>query len=688
MVVLIVPINGTTNNNMVISRDANNSTIDSICQTKLWILEVRYLAAQLLSLGVEYDVAILKSSNPNQVVDIHSVFGSNLFQIQKTHPMDAKIVMPSRMRQNLINAVAVEDFIVEINSKSLVHCPASLNKARMLLKENVTLKLVRLQADLYDYILNEGNVAVALEMLEKMKLKSINLVEQGRELHMGSKKDKKLLKYLRMKVDEIYSNILRQKKAKFVKRFLDWSRTVSIEHQTFEAGSSRVLVGLNTSRTQQPSQYELEGDWLISNSADDLKWLPNAADRTGKLAQKLDEALRSDGIDEVRVRTVTTRILKELLRMYTLKYVKSGGQEAVEKEFFRHARSLVFNLKIPANASLRLSLLSGNLDESKLCNMSSDDLAPRDLQKQRQERFEQHAQKSIIHEPRGIAFIKTKHGLKEVVLGDTANEVTEELVVRDQSSAQQASSVFEATSSQLHLECSNGLNNEENKSPINHLPKIERFQSSFIPEEHLSTGESTSDRSLENATDNMISHFQRMIEIAPTETINRHPEAEASLSDYECLNEDLKLQDRTVINHNHAVSVGALNEDSSIHSSALVHRINDNKRPFHSLEMNANESHVLQRRKLAEGISSSNQFNDQSSPSCDSSQLFFSDSKGSDDVQNVKQNSCSKEVERVESYQELIKTLFKNDFEKHLQGLKWEPTSENVVIPVSPRLMV
>ena len=71
----------------------------------------------------------------------------------------------------------------------------------------------------------------------------------------------------------------------------------------------------------------------------------------------------------------------------SLKEVASGIEEALfaaydclSKEYRARFRTLFLNLKNPKNTELRLHLYYGELPFDKLVKMSSDELAPRELQ--------------------------------------------------------------------------------------------------------------------------------------------------------------------------------------------------------------------------------------------------------------------------------------------------------------------
>ena len=184
--------------------------------------------------------------------------------------------------------------------------------------------------------------------------------------------------------------------------------------------ASPAIAASPTTTTQQLSAADyVDIGWLDKFSSSDLKWLGAKPEDRLRATVKLLLGAFLDNQDDLDATIgVTQQISEELLRMYIRKRVRVADQKVVFKEFTQHVRMLHNNLRNAENKQLRVDLLTGALPVPRLCDMSSEELAPEALQRERQRRFEQHAKSSTIQAPTGVTLVKTKHGFREVLLGD------------------------------------------------------------------------------------------------------------------------------------------------------------------------------------------------------------------------------------------------------------------------------
>lgn len=159
--------------------------------------------------------------------------------------------------------------------------------------------------------------------------------------------------------------------------------------------------------------------WLGCFAAQDLKWFPHAKESLGNFINGLMDSFEQDDFSHSNIPEITRSIAEQLLRLYIHKrHTLSIDNSALHKEFARHVRMLRSNLKNQKNVKLREDLLYGSVTTQRLCEMTSDELAPEALRLERERRYELHAQSSMIKAPTGPTLVKTKHGYKEVNFGE------------------------------------------------------------------------------------------------------------------------------------------------------------------------------------------------------------------------------------------------------------------------------
>lgn len=181
--------------------------------------------------------------------------------------------------------------------------------------------------------------------------------------------------------------------------------------------------------------------WIDFIPPADIKWLSNAKTALRTFQQGVMDCFMVDGEDDARIPQVSRDITRQLAQVYMNKrHISYIDNSTLHKEFARHTRMLRSNLKIPDNKPLRSDLMSGALSMEKLCEMSSAELAPEALRLERQRRFELHARSNTIIEPTGPALVKTKNGLKEVMLGGV-NDIDENMETTDERMMETTTSV-------------------------------------------------------------------------------------------------------------------------------------------------------------------------------------------------------------------------------------------------------
>lgn len=200
-----------------------------------------------------------------------------------------------------------------------------------------------------------------------------------------------------------------------------WVITRQKQRQTPFAEQPKQVVTLPaTSKPSLPRRIVDDRDlrWIDFIPPADIKWLSNAKTALRTFQQGVMDCFMVDGEDDSRISQVSREITQQLARVYMNKrHITYIDNSTLHKEFARHTRMLRSNLKIPDNKPLRSDLMSGAISMAQLCEMSSAELAPEALRLERQRRFELHARSNTIIEPTGPALVKTKNGLKEVMLG-------------------------------------------------------------------------------------------------------------------------------------------------------------------------------------------------------------------------------------------------------------------------------
>ncbi|RLN49502.1 hypothetical protein BBJ28_00016026, partial [Nothophytophthora sp. Chile5] len=174
------------------------------------------------------------------------------------------------------------------------------------------------------------------------------------------------------------------------------------------ANSLQVINGL-ASRAS-----EIDLSWLSVLPGNEIRWLHNAKAVLETFMIGVASSFEAEYSSIGEVPRLSSAITQQLF----LRYVEKRGKmenTALQKEFVQHARMVRSNLKNPENKQLRNDLVSGVLTPAELCSMTSEELAPEALRKERQRRRDVYAQP--IKAPTGKALIKTKHGFKEVDLG-------------------------------------------------------------------------------------------------------------------------------------------------------------------------------------------------------------------------------------------------------------------------------
>ncbi|KAF1333813.1 hypothetical protein FI667_g2707, partial [Globisporangium splendens] len=176
--------------------------------------------------------------------------------------------------------------------------------------------------------------------------------------------------------------------------------------------------------------------WVDYIASQDLKWLPHAKESLRNFIAGLMDSFEQEDFSHSRIPEITRSIAEQLLYLYIHKrHTLSIDNSALHKEFARHVRMLRSNLKNQKNVKLREDLLHGAVTAQRLCEMSSDELAPEALRLERERRYEQHAQSSMLKAPTGPTLVKTKHGYKEVNFGEIVGATTEPEAPTDEASA-------------------------------------------------------------------------------------------------------------------------------------------------------------------------------------------------------------------------------------------------------------
>lgn len=159
---------------------------------------------------------------------------------------------------------------------------------------------------------------------------------------------------------------------------------------------------------------DVDVSWINSFPMQDLKWLGNARKTLKMFTNGVADSFQGDYEGDARIPPLSCAIAETLFRLYLRKRGHMSNPAMLQKEFTRHARMLRSNIKNVHNPELRRDLVNGNITPQRLCEMTSDELAPEALRRERELRFEQHARQNILREPTGVRLIKTKHGFKEV----------------------------------------------------------------------------------------------------------------------------------------------------------------------------------------------------------------------------------------------------------------------------------
>nr|CCA26596.1 AlNc14C393G11300 [Albugo laibachii Nc14] len=180
----------------------------------------------------------------------------------------------------------------------------------------------------------------------------------------------------------------------------------------------------------------LEPDWIYQYFLKiDLKWIPKPEEVVLNFLRALMTNLGQDVVNStpteqqtLHIFNISRDIVVALIRMHLDRRKTEGitDHTTLYKRFAQHARMIRSNLQISENKQLREDILSKVLPEARLCEMSSEELAPKALQEERQRLHELHVQHSMIKNPIGKTLVKTKHGYKEVDFGGT-EEFSQEL---------------------------------------------------------------------------------------------------------------------------------------------------------------------------------------------------------------------------------------------------------------------
>ncbi|TYZ63312.1 hypothetical protein PybrP1_005944 [[Pythium] brassicae (nom. inval.)] len=179
---------------------------------------------------------------------------------------------------------------------------------------------------------------------------------------------------------------------------------------------------------------DVDMSWMSAFAQADLKWLPQAQPLLRNFISGVVDSFAQDAAVAAhpRVLAVAASVAEQLVRQYIRKrYALSIPNTALQKEFARHVRMLRSNLSNPKNSKLRADLLTGAVATARLCEMTVDELAPETLRLERERRYEQHAQSSMIKEPTGPMLVKTKHGYKEVNFGRLSGSQETDTVASD-----------------------------------------------------------------------------------------------------------------------------------------------------------------------------------------------------------------------------------------------------------------
>lgn len=170
---------------------------------------------------------------------------------------------------------------------------------------------------------------------------------------------------------------------------------------------------------RQAPVCNIDSSWINAYPMQDLKWISNARTVLETFTNGVADSFQADYAIDENIATLCCSIARSLFNMYLR---KRGSLANLQKEFTRHARMLRSNLKNPQNPELRRDLVDGKITPARLCTMSSDELAPEALRKEREARFEKHAQQNTLREPTGKKLVKTKDGYKEVGFTDPSTE--------------------------------------------------------------------------------------------------------------------------------------------------------------------------------------------------------------------------------------------------------------------------
>ncbi|CAM0947765.1 unnamed protein product [Alopecurus aequalis] len=99
-----------------------------------------------------------------------------------------------------------------------------------------------------------------------------------------------------------------------------------------------------------------------------------------------DEAAADKGITIQKAEHLAFRIEEELFKLF-------GG---VNKKYKERGRSLLFNLKDKGNPELRLRVISGDIPPERLCSMTAEELASKELSEWRLAKAEEHEKMVVL----------------------------------------------------------------------------------------------------------------------------------------------------------------------------------------------------------------------------------------------------------------------------------------------------
>ncbi|CCI45456.1 unnamed protein product [Albugo candida] len=366
-------------------------------------------------------------------------------------------------------SISENDFCIGIDSHDLIWFPLSRKSCeKQILKQiererkSVTLHFVHLDSsraprpfDATTITQSHGFIIDVLNQVcasQQQLLDRYRAFTEKRKVYRMLQKEKKMMYYVHVKTQNMRYALERDSEYLQAIRFQTWyeqfmkgddhvSEPKSPQSQTAQMKKPQTPESPDV-RSLRNQPYErilnaLDPNWIYQFFLKiDLKWLPKAEMFIVTFLRALMTSFDQDVAEPTPTEQHTLQIFNTsrdivvaLIKMYLNKRKVEGitDHTTLYKRFAQHARMLRSNLKIAENKQLRDDVLSKVLPEMRLCEMSSEELAPEVLQKERQRLYQLHVQHSMIKNPIGKALVKTKHGYKEVDFGGS-EELTHEPV--------------------------------------------------------------------------------------------------------------------------------------------------------------------------------------------------------------------------------------------------------------------